>query len=130
MKDCTFNNKSDIWAIGCIFYELLFRKKAFNSDFAVHDYSTQSRETLLIPSDSELITNDSQLKRFAITILMDVLRITTSERPSANALYRRFNSFMPSIGRPRPFIRAKQLEEITGKMIMNTDEGIIYIFNS
>lgn len=119
--------------MGCLFYELLFRKKAFDSDFAVHDYSTrclQSGETLLIPSDSELITNDSELKRFAITILMDILRITASERPSANALYRRFNSFMASIGRPRPFIRAKQLEEITGKAVVNTDEGIIYIFNS
>jgi hypothetical protein len=119
--------------MGCLFYELLFHKKAFDSDFAVYDYSTrylQSGETLLIPSDSELIINDSQLKRFAITILMDMLRTSASERPSANTLYRRFNSFMASVGRPRPFIRAKHLEEITGKVLVNIDEGIIYIFNS
>ena len=37
--DPKFTNKVDIWALGCILYELAARKKAFNSDLQVRDFS-------------------------------------------------------------------------------------------
>ena len=38
IKDEKYTNKVDIWAMGCILYELAFRKKAFNGDMAVLSY--------------------------------------------------------------------------------------------
>src|SRR5277367_6104247 len=42
-----FSNRVDIWALGCIFYEILFRMPAFDSDYAAGIYS--SADDLYIP---------------------------------------------------------------------------------
>jgi serine/threonine protein kinase len=34
-----YNNKVDIWALGCIFFELCTGRKAFTNDFAVFEYN-------------------------------------------------------------------------------------------
>jgi len=39
-----FNNKTDVWALGCIVYELFAKAKAFSSDWAVHTYSAVNSE--------------------------------------------------------------------------------------
>src|SRR5271154_1646057 len=33
-----FGKASDIWALGCIFYQLVYQKKAFSDDIAAWDY--------------------------------------------------------------------------------------------
>src|SRR5271169_4534480 len=38
-----YNNKVDIWAIGCVLFEVIFRKKAFLSDGAVQQYGLEYR---------------------------------------------------------------------------------------
>lgn len=116
--DGNFNNKSDIWALGCVFYELLFRKKAFCSDITVHDYSSrysQSGEIISLPSESEIVTRHSN--DYVYRILLEMLLIPPSKRPSAAALYQQFNSLMGSIPRLRPFVLVKELETITGRNI-------------
>jgi serine/threonine protein kinase len=35
---------SDIWALGCIFYELAFKEKLFSTDFKVYDYAYGPRK--------------------------------------------------------------------------------------
>jgi len=49
LKEAPFyNRKSDIWAVGCIFYELAAGEKAFNDDFAVQMYAMRP-STFRIP---------------------------------------------------------------------------------
>lgn len=38
LNNSGYNNKVDIWALGCIFYELVGRKQAFSSDYNVLQY--------------------------------------------------------------------------------------------
>ena len=45
-----FNQKSDIWCLGCIFYELCTGKTAFRSDFEVFEF--RSPETLSFQQSS------------------------------------------------------------------------------
>ena len=39
-----YNNKADMWALGCIVYELSTREKAFPNDWAILEYSTSRVE--------------------------------------------------------------------------------------
>ena len=63
VKDGIYTNKVDIWAMGCIFYEIIFRHKAFRNDNAVYDYYHHHKATgekVGLPFDERLITNKSQ----------------------------------------------------------------------
>lgn len=39
-----YNNKADIWALGCIMYELCTGRKAFENDWATINYSSSGRQ--------------------------------------------------------------------------------------
>lgn len=39
-EDASYNNKVDIWALGCILYELATRRRAFANDYTVLDFAT------------------------------------------------------------------------------------------
>lgn len=43
LAECaTYNNGADIWALGCILFELCTGKKAFHSDWATRDYAVSN----------------------------------------------------------------------------------------
>lgn len=46
-ENAQFNNKSDIWALGCITYEICTDQKAFSSDWSVIQYSITRELNLL-----------------------------------------------------------------------------------
>src|SRR5271170_5478965 len=54
-EEASYNNKVDIWAVGCILYELAYRKKAFTSDFHVLSFAIskdRDRPPPFLPLDS------------------------------------------------------------------------------
>jgi serine/threonine protein kinase len=83
----TFNNKVDIWALGCVFYEIIFLTKAFNNDFAVRE---QNGEDFVIPSESLMITNGYWLGVFG-NIIKDMLKQESSQRPTAREILNRLD---------------------------------------
>jgi serine/threonine protein kinase len=42
-----YNQKSDIFALGCIMYEVITGRKLFESDWNIHEYSTGERKSIL-----------------------------------------------------------------------------------
>src|SRR5579859_3026835 len=45
----TYTNKVDIWALGCILYEIAFNQKAFGGDIGVYQYASGSGRAPEIP---------------------------------------------------------------------------------
>jgi serine/threonine protein kinase len=80
-----YNNKVDIFAMGCILFELTSGKRAFRNDFAVHQYS-ESR-TLTLPLD-----DGQQLPGNVWTPLNAMLNVDGSSRPTASALKVEFST--------------------------------------
>lgn len=76
-----FSNRVDIWALGCAFYELLFREHAFESDYSTLMYSAGER-ALYIPQKP--VANISELlSRHEIKTLLEALLHTNpKKRPS------------------------------------------------
>jgi len=85
-----FTTKVDIWAIGCIFYEMVFRCRAFYEDYATLSYSFDG--TLYIPpvnSDNiwEIISRD-----VLVATLEKLLNIDPKQRPTAVEIRQQFHS--------------------------------------
>jgi serine/threonine protein kinase len=89
VKDERFNNKVDIWALGCILYELCFRKRAFNGDMAVLSYSVSNEridipeEVAGDPSGIMLLPVVWEYKRMVEQVIYRMLDLEATKRPSA-----------------------------------------------
>jgi len=84
----TFTTKVDIWAIGCIFYEIVCRERRFVDDLAVQNYVILSMsQGMFIPTLPDLAPRE---REFVAGILQDTLAIFPANRPKASELYERF----------------------------------------
>ena len=82
-----YNNKVDIWAVGCILYELATGSRAFKTDHAVILYSlSHENKEVGLPN-----TFDSDSIKIIRKYIGDMLRIDPSDRPSASFLSEEFN---------------------------------------
>ena len=86
----TYTNKVDVWAIGCILYEVIFRQKLFSADFAVLQYSLG--QDLPLPSMLDTVP-DSASSAFISTLIYEMLDIDPNKRPRAEVINKRFVSF-------------------------------------
>jgi len=80
-----YNNMVDIWAIGCILYELATFKKAFSNDFEVYEYSKGqiSFEVVIDGFDETSATSMEEL-------ILRILKVEPKDRPSAGDLVTEF----------------------------------------
>ena len=88
----TFNNKVDIWAMGCILYQIVFRVKAFHNDYAVLNYAL-TKTAMEMPAEfsSECnLTGNNELTRLML-IINSMLNLNPARRPPAELLGRLFN---------------------------------------
>jgi serine/threonine protein kinase len=85
VRSGTYNNKVDIWAIGCILYEVVTLQKAFSTDNAVYEYSVQQAvngEKARLPLDLG-VYQDEWFEKMIGDLLQTMLQIDSSMRPSA-----------------------------------------------
>src|SRR6266496_4789611 len=79
-----YNNKADIWALGCILYELLTGSKAFENDLLVLDYSVRGQKFKFNVPEEYVIGLD-------LTSLEETLvNIVPTMRKAAKVLYNEF----------------------------------------
>jgi len=83
----TYNNKVDIFAIGCIFYELVTGQKAFVSDFAVLQAYSSRDPKIAFPVKKHL---PSWERVEATGLIRQMLDMDPCKRPKAIHLYREF----------------------------------------
>jgi len=91
----TYTNKVDIWAIGCIFYEIIVRRKLFADDWAVVQYASQGSlhsANIPIAIDSEAFP-DERRQTFIADVIHEMLEVDWNKRPRADELLKRFVSW-------------------------------------
>jgi tetratricopeptide (TPR) repeat protein len=77
----TYNNKVDIWALGCILFEMASGSKAFSSDMAVQQFSVSDAPSLAIQ-----ITSFDNSESYMRDIIAHTLQISSWKRPTARQL--------------------------------------------
>ena len=81
-EEASYNNKVDIWAVGCILYELASRKKAFTSDFHVLS-SAISKDSLRRPP---FLLLDKRSQNCLSELIFAMLDLEWWRRPTATDL--------------------------------------------
>jgi len=92
VRSGTYNNKVDIWAVGCILYEVVTLQKAFSTDNAVYEYAVQQAsngEMVKLPLDLG-IYQDEWFEKVIGDLIRAMLQVDSSMRPSAADLMLRF----------------------------------------
>jgi serine/threonine protein kinase len=89
-----YSNKVDMWAIGCILYELVHKQKRFNSDWemAKHVMAVESGQNPDIDVKAEMVP-DERKRSFIVQKLKDLLSIDPNKRPGAKILYEKFTTW-------------------------------------
>jgi serine/threonine protein kinase len=118
----TYNNKVDIWSMGCIMYEIIFGRKAFNNDWEVFKHSESSEPTRFPNAifDGYADTDISQ----ELALISEMLSFDPSYRPAARSLTERFSekcssrSNIPTSPSPRAIPRFERFPRI-----LSLDDG-------
>lgn len=84
-----FTNKVDIWAMGCILFELATGAKPFVTDFAIGEYSRGNSE---VETRCKANIKPDMIKKISDTI-HDMFQIRPSFRPKSVALAKLFHEY-------------------------------------
>jgi len=82
-----YNNKVDIWAMGCILYELATGIRPFKSDWDVLNHRISKRNIEVVLDD----TFDTHSIATTTQHIVEMLQIDPSDRPSASFLSEKFD---------------------------------------
>jgi serine/threonine protein kinase len=83
-----WNNKVDIWALGCIFYEFIYQQRPFKNIYDVFNYS----EGNLPPWDVPPM--DRRWREATAQVIEETLAIRPQARPTATQLCQTFNRLL------------------------------------
>ena len=105
-EDSSFTNKSDIWALGCIVYEMVSGVRAFQSDWQVMEYAASAK----IKASSNFVrlagAIDPYVSGFNLSSadhewiskrLISALSIDPTARPTASELKSVFHTMLNAI---------------------------------
>jgi hypothetical protein len=90
LEEPFYNNKTDIWALGCICYEITTRERAFAGDWAVHEYKV-SGELFEIPGSKFKPPVVKEADKYAVRHnVQGLLNPNPASRPTASSVMTSF----------------------------------------
>ena len=85
-----FNKKTDIWALGCVFYEVCVSKKAFTSEWATIEYARKAFQPSLIPFATQAHTMAKDIN----ALVSNMLQVKTNLRWNVDTACRQIVSMI------------------------------------
>jgi serine/threonine protein kinase len=113
-----YNNKVDIWSMGCILYELAQGQKAFYTDWATIQHKTSGSSLDIILDE----TFSEQCKEAVTVSIHAMLQIDSVLRPSAKYLFNEFSQNFEST-QVQPCNNVRIDRDFTEKRIFQIDSA-------
>jgi serine/threonine protein kinase len=117
--NATFNNKADIWSLGCILFELSVGRRPFFHDYATAAYGTANDDMIVELDDSF----SYECKRTLASTIISMLKSRPKSRPSATQLLKDFNRyFMDTVPLKNGLKQSPAIDNVehTGPMRLNS----------
>ena len=111
-----YSNKVDIWALGCIFFEVVFAQKAFTNDISVVYFSSMNDREIPISTQTSF---DGDFLPSMWTLISTMLSQNPSMRPRATNIRETLNAMTNS----QPQMMLGSLVEIDEDMLQSSSEG-------
>lgn len=93
-----FTNRTDIWALGCILYELVSSRKLFNGDWTTLQFALADSPLLIAVEPPSLTTNE--IWASLVALIREMVQIAPHHRPSAKVVHDRFTTFSYQLSHP------------------------------
>ena len=114
-----YNNKADIWAMGCILYELATGRKTFHTDVAVLEHRMSGAAfTVTIDRSFTEFSGGAVRER-----IHEMLQMESSSRPAASSLYETFSAHYIHVKSQQPLAIAKAAQEKMNKRMSTLQEA-------
>jgi hypothetical protein len=81
-----------MWAVGCIFYELVLRQRIFEDDWQVIQYASLGRGSDEIVIGADRVPDEPE-REFIVKVIKELLHVDPTRRPRAKDLCERFISW-------------------------------------
>lgn len=112
-----YSTKVDIWALGCVAYEILTRTKAFQDDYEVYSYSLGDLD-LMFPDRLALGTSE----QFIWQAIRSMLHLNATKRPKARSLHQKFRSHLQRFSDGRRSPSPSVASETSGSSVSYIDD--------
>ena len=87
-----FDNKIDIWAFGCILFEMITKQEAFEGEGEIRKFMAAPGTTLVLTTDYRGV--DEKIATFAKSLeklINETLEVDCNRRPTANSILKRLD---------------------------------------
>jgi serine/threonine protein kinase len=81
-----FSEAVDVWAMGCIFYEIIYREKAFKLELEINQFCESNRASFSFPIRPAEGFISTSTQSFFSRLIKEMLEIVPSKRPAAAAI--------------------------------------------
>ena len=83
--DQPYTNKSDIWSLGCIIFEMMFQQTAFRSSIELLNYANTPTSTKSFPVHASTIAQDSTIAEIVKSFISKSFEKDPGSRPTVQS---------------------------------------------
>ena len=92
----TFDNKIDIWAFGCILFEMATQQAAFRGEGRIRKLKAGTGSTVIFTFDYGGVDKEiSAAAKWTENLVQEMMQVDPDRRPSARSVLERIETFVP-----------------------------------
>ena len=90
----SFDNKIDIWAFGCVLFEMTTQRQTFRGEGELRNFMVHSKEIIVFELDYREVNEDIVASARRVEgLINEMLQVDFNRRPTADSVLRKMDTF-------------------------------------